>query len=110
MPVTTRRHVDFDHLLHDMTLVGFGGLLSWTLGGIVGLISGSWAVEPTSALRFLLAVLVLVFARRTYWEVQEWRWSRRSDGERSGFASPMWETPRAAESAGHVGEPAPAPQ
>ena len=40
---------------------------------------------------------MLVFARRTYWEVQEWRWRRLPPDERFGFASPIWEHARAAE-------------
>jgi hypothetical protein len=40
---------------------------------------------------------VLVFARRTYWEVQEWRWRRLPPDERFGFADPIWEHARASE-------------
>jgi hypothetical protein len=54
-------------------------------------------ISPSATLRFLLAVLVLVFARRTYWEVQEWRWRRLPPDERFGFASPIWEHARASE-------------
>lgn len=90
----TRTRVDFDDLMRQLMFVGFGALLAWSLTGAVGMISGSFSIEPNAALRFLLAVLVVVFARRTYWELREWHWRRRSPDDRSGFASPLWETPR----------------
>lgn len=89
-----RTRIDFDHLMRDLMLIGVGGLIGWTLAGMVGLVSGSYGVEPQATLRFLLAILVLVFARRTYWEIQEWRWGRLPDDDRYGFANPLWETPR----------------
>jgi hypothetical protein len=57
-------------------------------------VSGQYAIEPQATLRFLLSVLVLVFARRTYWELREWRWKRTSADDRFGFNNPMWENPR----------------
>jgi hypothetical protein len=92
--VVARARVDFDDLMRQLMLVGFGMLLAWSLTGVVGMISGSFGVEPMGALRFLLAILVVVFARRTYWEIREWRWRRTSADDRYGFASPLWETPR----------------
>jgi len=86
--------IDFDRLMRDLMLVGVGGLVGWTLAGTFGTVSGMIQVEPQATLRFLLAVLVLVFARRTYWEIQEWRWRRLPNDDRFGFASPLWETPR----------------
>jgi hypothetical protein len=80
---------DLDQLMHDLMLVGFGALVAWCLAGMVGLVSGIWGVEPQAALRFLLAVLVLVFARRTYWEFREWRWKRLPTDDRYGFSNPM---------------------
>ena len=40
--------------------------------------------EPTEA-----SFGILVFARRTYWEVREWRWRRLPPDERFGFANPL---------------------
>jgi len=85
--------LDVDRLMHDLTIVGFGALLMWCLTSMIGLVSGNWGIEPHAALRFLLAVLVLVFARRTYWEIQEWRWRRLPTDDRLGFANPMAERP-----------------
>ncbi len=41
--------------------------------------------------------MILVFARRTYWEVREWRWGKLPPDERFGFSNPLAEHPRAAE-------------
>ena len=90
----TRTQLDLDDLMRQLMLVGFGMLLAWSLTGVVGMISGSFTIEPNAALRFLLAILVVVFARRTYWEIREWHWRRATPDDRSGFASPLWETPR----------------
>jgi hypothetical protein len=92
--VVTKARVDFDDLMRQLMLVGFAALMAWSLTGVVGIISGSFGIEPTAALRFLLAILVVVFARRTYWEIREWRWRRTSPDDRFGFSSPLWETPR----------------
>ena len=55
------------------------------------MVSGYVEVSPPATLRFLLAVLILVFARRTYWELREWRWGKLSPDERFGFSNPMAE-------------------
>ena len=91
------RQVDFDELMRLMTAIGFGALAMWILASSVGVISGYVAVSPPATLRFLLAVLILVFARRTYWEVREWRWGKLPPDERFGFSSPLWERGRASE-------------
>jgi hypothetical protein len=92
------RRIDFDDLMRHIMLLGFLALAGWSLAAIVGFLSRSFQVESRATLRFLLAVLVLVFARRTYWEFAEWRWRRLPDGERFGFASPLVEHPRSWES------------
>ena len=95
--MSTRAHVDFDGLMRHLMVVGFVALTAWTAASATGMALGLLQISPTATLRFLLAVLVLVFARRTYWEVQEWRWRRLPPDERFGFASPIWEHARAAE-------------
>jgi len=92
--VVAKTRVDFDDLMRQLMFVGFAALIAWSLTGAVGVISGSFGIEPEAALRFLLAILVVVFARRTYWEMREWAWRKTSADARSGFASPLWETPR----------------
>lgn len=92
-----RDRIELDGLLKDLVLVGFGGLVGWTLIAGAGSLAGLLEVAPRPTLRFLLAVLVLAFARRRYWELREWRWRHVPPEERYGFASPLWETPRSNE-------------
>jgi len=104
--MSTRARVDFDGMMRHLMVVGFVALTAWVTASAIGVALGVLQIAPSATLRFLLAVLVLVFARRTYWEVQEWRWSRLPPDERYGFASPIWEHPRAAETTGLAQEPA----
>jgi hypothetical protein len=92
--------IDFDDLMRVLTLVGFVALAAWVMASSVGVISGYVSVSPSATLRFLLAVLILVFARRTYWEVREWRWGKLPPDERFGFSNPLAEHGRA--SVGHA--------
>ena len=95
--MSTKARVDFDGLMRHLMVVGFVALTAWTAVSTTGMALGVMQISPGATLRFLLAVLVLVFARRTYWEVQEWRWNRLPPDERFGFASPIWEHPRTSE-------------
>jgi hypothetical protein len=94
----TQRRIDFDDLMRHIMFLGVLALAGWSLAAIVGFVSRSFQVEPHATLRFLLAVLVLTFARRTYWEFAEWRWRHLPNGERYGFANPLVEHPRSWES------------
>jgi hypothetical protein len=95
--MSTRAGADFDGLMRHLMVVGFVALTAWTAVSTTGLALGVMQISPGATLRFLLAVLVLVFARRTYWEIQEWRWNRLPPDERFGFANPIWERPRTSE-------------
>jgi hypothetical protein len=97
MTTAGRSRFEFDGLLRHLVTVGFAALLTWAAIGAVGLFAGYTSVDTHQVLKFLLAVLILVFARRTYWEIREWRWKRMPAEERYGFASPLWETPREGE-------------
>ena len=97
--MSARAKVDFDILMRHLMLVGFAALGAWTFVTSAGIALGLLRVSPQATLRFLLAVLVLVFARRTYWELREWRWKRLPPDERFGFSSPIWEHARASEHA-----------
>jgi hypothetical protein len=90
-------HLDFDELMRSLTLVGFVGLATWAAVGALGLIAGYVEISPGATLRFLAAILVLVFARRTYWQIREWRWRRLPPDSRSGFVNPLLEHPHSAE-------------
>jgi hypothetical protein len=105
-----RGRLEFDGLLRDLVLVGFGGLVGWVMVAGVGSLAGLLQIAPQPTLKFLLAVLVLAFARRTYWELREWRWRRVPPEERFGFASPLWETPRTGEHPEIASPEAPAPR
>ena len=95
--MSVRAKVDFDGLMRHLTVVGFAALTAWTVVSTTGLALGLVRISPHATLRFLLAVLVVVFSRRTYWELQEWHWRHLPPDERYGFASPIWEHPRMSE-------------
>jgi hypothetical protein len=98
--MSERAHdIDFDGLMRILTVTGFVALTTWVAASAVGVISGYVAVSPPATLRFLLAVLILVFSRRTYWELREWRWSKLPPDERFGFTSPLWEQDRGSDDA-----------
>ena len=84
-----RTRIDFDELMRMLTVVGFVALATWALTSMVGVMSGLTQISTPATLRFLLAVLVLVFSRRTYWEFCEWRWKKLPADERSGFMLPL---------------------
>jgi len=75
-------------------LVGVIGLITWAAVAGYGFLGGMIQVEPRATLRFLLAILILVFARRTYWEIREWRARKLPPDERFGFTNPLFEHPR----------------
>jgi hypothetical protein len=95
--MNARTGVDFDELMRHLMVVGFAALAAWTAVSATGIALGMVSIAPRATLRFLVAVLVLVFARRTYWEVREWRWRRLPPDERFGFANPIREHPRRSE-------------
>ena len=87
MDAHTRIH--FDELMRVLTVIGLVALAIWVLGAAVGVFSGYAAISPPATLRFLLAVLIVSFSRRTYWELCEWRWRKLPPDERSGFSNPL---------------------
>src|SRR6266516_5847932 len=96
--------LDFDDLMRHLMMVGFFALIAWTLESGYGILMGLLNVAPGATLRFLLSVLILVFSRRTYWEIREWRTRKLSPDERYGFANPLSERPRASELTVRVGD------
>ena len=91
------RSVDFDELMRHLMVVGFVGLAAWAVAGLLGVVGGYVTVAPSATVRFLFAVAVLVFSRRTYWQIREWRWKRLPPDDRYGFANPLWEHARSNE-------------
>ncbi len=98
-----RVRIDFDDLMRHLMMVGFFALVAWTMVSAYGILMGLLNVAPGATLRFLLSVLILVFSRRTYWEIREWRSRKLPPDERYGFANPLSERPRANELAMQVG-------
>jgi hypothetical protein len=92
--MSTKTRIDFDDLMRHLMVVGFAALTAWTIVSATGVALGMLTISGQATLRFLLAVLVVVFARRTYWEVNEWRWRRLPPDERYGFDTPLAEHPR----------------
>ncbi len=86
--------LDLDELMRHLMVVGFIALALWAATSLLGVMSGYVSVNPSATLRFLLAILILVFARRTYWELREWRWNKLPPDERYGFANPLADNPR----------------
>ena len=87
MPATTAHdHQDFDRLMRELTMVGAVALAAWTATGLIGFLSGYLELSPAAAGRFLLATLVLLFARSAYRRVQAWRFGMLPPDERYGFA------------------------
>jgi hypothetical protein len=101
-----RAHLEFDDLLQHLAAVGFAALLTWIAVGGIGLYSGYLQIDTHQVLKFLLAVLILVFARRTFWELRQWRWKRVPAEARYGFADPLRETPRGNEHPSEAAGPA----
>jgi hypothetical protein len=94
MGMRTRDRIDFDELMRHLMVIGLAALAAWTLVSSAGIALGMVSISPRATLRFLLAVLVLVFSRRTYWELREWHWDRLPPDERYGFSSPISEHAR----------------
>jgi hypothetical protein len=92
--MNARTRIDFDDLMRHLMVVGFAALTAWTIVSTTGVALGMLRISGQATLRFLLAVLVVVFARRTYWEINEWRWRRLPPDERFGFENPLAGRPR----------------
>src|SRR5918992_1328696 len=93
----SKTRIDFDDLMRHLMVVGFAALTAWTIVSVAGVALGMLHISGQATLRFLLAVLVVVFARRTYWEINEWRWGRLPPDERFGFDNPLTDHPHRSE-------------
>jgi hypothetical protein len=91
--------LEFDALLWHLGIVGFLALAGWALAAAGGIVTDRVTIAPLPPMRFVLAILVLVFARRTYWRLREWWWRRLPPDERFGFANPLLEHARSSEHA-----------
>jgi len=84
--------LDFDALMRDLAVVGGIALVAWTAIGAATVPTGICTVAPTATIRFLLAVTILVFARRAYEEIRDRRWRKLSPDQRFGFGNPLEES------------------
>jgi type IV secretory pathway VirB3-like protein len=80
-----RQRPDLDTLFNDLTRAAFAVLVSWSIVGLYGTLGGYLEVNRPATLRFLLAVLVLVFAHHFLVRVRERRLRRLHPDERYGF-------------------------
>jgi hypothetical protein len=83
--MATRQRTDLDTLLNDLTRAAFAVLTAWSLVGLYGTLGGYLEVNRPATLRFLLAVLVLVFAHQFLIRMRERRMRRLTPEERYGF-------------------------
>jgi hypothetical protein len=83
--MATRQRTDLDTLLNDLTRAAFAVLTAWSLVGLYGTLGGYLEVNRPATLRFLLAVLVLVFAHHFLMRMRERRLRRLPADERYGF-------------------------
>ena len=83
--MATRQRLDLDTLLNDLTRAAFAVLAAWSIVGLYGTLGGYLEVNRPATLRFLLAVLVLVFAHHLVFRVRERRLRRLHPDERYGF-------------------------
>jgi hypothetical protein len=83
--MTTRQRPDLDTVLNDLTRAAFAVLTAWSVVGLYGTLGGYLEVNRQATLRFLLAVLVLVFAHHFLNRVRERRLRRLPPDERYGF-------------------------
>lgn len=83
--MATRQRTDLDTLLNDLTRAAFAVLTAWSLIGLYGTLGGYLEVNRPATLRFLFAVLILVFAHHLLIRVRERRLRRLPPDERYGF-------------------------
>lgn len=82
----SRRRLDFDLLMRHLALVGFGALAAWAVVGGFGTVAGYLTIDPRASLRFMIAVMILVFSRHLYHRFHEWHYRRVPPDDRFGFA------------------------
>lgn len=83
--MTTRQRTDLDTVLNDLTRAAFAVLAAWSLIGLYGTLGGVLEINRPATLRFLLVVLMLVFAHHFLIRVRERRLRRLPPDERYGF-------------------------
>ncbi len=85
--MTTRQKAQLDTLLHHLTLVGFGVLITWSVIGLYGTLGGLLEVNRLATLRFLFVIMVLVYAHHFVLRVREHRLRQLPPDQRYGFTA-----------------------
>jgi hypothetical protein len=85
--MTPSRRPQLDTLLHHLTLVGFGVLITWSVIGLYGTLGGILEVNRLATLRFLLVIMVLVYAHHFVLRLRERRLRQLPPDERYGFTA-----------------------
>ena len=80
-----RQRPQLDTLLQHLTLVGFAVLITWSVVGIYGTLGGLLEVNRQATLRFLLVIMVMVYARHFALRMRERRLRRLPPDQRYGF-------------------------
>ena len=83
--MTPHQRLQIDTLLRHLTLVGFAFLATWSVIGLYGTLGGLLEVNRPATLRFLLAVMLLVYAHHFLVRLRERRLRLMPPDERYGF-------------------------
>ena len=84
--MNAHRRTDLETLLRHLEIVGFAVLIAWSLVGLFGTLGGYLAVNRPATLRFLFAIVLIVFAHDVFGRVRERRLQQLPPDERYGFA------------------------
>ena len=85
--MTPSQRPQLDTLLQHLTLVGFGVLITWSVIGLYGTLGGILEVNRLATLRFLLVIMVLVYANHFVLRLRERRFRQLPPDERYGFTT-----------------------
>jgi hypothetical protein len=81
----TPRRFRLDILLDHLTMAAFAVLIGWSLVGLYGTLGGYLEVNKLATLRFLFAIMLLVYAHHFVQRFREWRMRNMPPDERYGF-------------------------
>jgi hypothetical protein len=81
-----RNHLEFEQLLHDLTVLGVAAFGLWIVVCAMGWAAGFTAIAPEPAIRFMAAVLVLLVPSVVYSDLKGWRYRSMTPEERLGLA------------------------
>jgi hypothetical protein len=83
--MATPQRIRLDVLLDHLTTAAFAVLIGWSLVGLYGTLGGYLEVNRLATLRFLFAIMVLVYSHHFVQRFREWRMRNLAPDERYGF-------------------------